>query len=135
MTVRHYLDEYGNPRLALDSRGFIDTTAGLEPVVMTSLFTRVYTPDSDKQSAYWADMLFGSKLFLLERENSTPASIQQAKSYADTALKWLIAAGLASSVTVEVTKFGADSLLEINIIPPEGGAYQFLWDPIKAVSR
>jgi len=53
---------------------------------------------------------FGSRLWLLARENVTPRTMQRAKEYATEALQWLIDDGACSSIAVTAERFGRNGI-------------------------
>lgn len=86
----------------------------LTSAILLSLFTDARAEASDplpqgepNRRGYWADAYaevsgdrFGSKLWLLEREKSLVVVAAKAKQYADEALAWLVADGIAQKVAV-----------------------------------
>lgn len=95
----------------------LETDGGLETAVIISLFTNARAADDDDivhgsdPNGWWADQYLeptgrrtGSKLWLLHRAKLTAKTIEQARTYAKEALQWLITDGVASSVTVEVSR-------------------------------
>lgn len=87
---------------------------GLETAVVLSLFTdRRAEPDDalpgrdDDRRGWWGDAFpdvpgdrIGSRLWLLGREKQTVATLVRAQHYAQEALAWLVADGIARSVDV-----------------------------------
>lgn len=87
---------------------------GLETAVMLSLFTDRRSETGDPLPAgqidrrgWWADAtpvvegdLFGSRLWLLEREIESQAVVDRAVTYAREALQWLLDDKVASSIDV-----------------------------------
>jgi phage gp46-like protein len=64
---------------------------------------------------------FGSRLWLLERETRSAATLRRAETYAGEALAWLVTDRLATEVTVTATPTGdAGMWLAIDIIEPSG---------------
>lgn len=88
---------------------------GLETAVILSLFTDARASDDDPlpfgesdRRGWWADAFpsvdrdrIGSRLWLLRREKQTQDTLNRAREYAEEALAWLIADGVARSVEVE----------------------------------
>lgn len=88
---------------------------GLETAVILSLFTDARASDDDSlpfgesdRRGWWADAFpsvdrdrIGSRLWLLRREKQTQDTLNRAREYAEEALAWLIADGVARSVEVE----------------------------------
>lgn len=80
------------------------------------------TEPGEERRGWWFDPEFGSRLWLLERANNTPATRRAARDYAEEALAWLVDEGAASAVTVTVEDDddGAeDLLLQIRIQRPD----------------
>lgn len=63
----------------------------------------------DSLSAVSGDK-FGSRLWLLARENVTQRTMQRAKEYATEALQWLIDDGVCASITTTVERFGRNGI-------------------------
>lgn len=88
---------------------------GLETAVILSLFTDARASNDDPlpfgesdRRGWWADAFpsvdrdrIGSRLWLLRREKQTQDTLNRAREYAEEALAWLIADGVARSVEVE----------------------------------
>lgn len=89
--------------------------AGLETAVVLSLFTDSRATDADElpvgetdPRGWWGDVaapvpgdLFGSRLWLLNREKQTQETLNRARTYAEEALGWLIEDAIATAVLVE----------------------------------
>lgn len=86
----------------------------LETAVMLSLFTDAHaragdaTPAPDDLRGWWGDSYssadadrMGSRLWLLGRRKQLPSVLAEAEGYAEEALAWLIADGIASRVEIE----------------------------------
>jgi len=87
---------------------------GLETAIILSLFTDARASNDDPlpfgesdRRGWWADAFpevdrdrIGSRLWLLQREKQTQATLNRAREYAEEALAWLIADGVARSVEV-----------------------------------
>lgn len=86
--------------------------AGLETAVLLSVFTDRRADVTDvlplgetDRRGWWADRedrKLGSRLWLLDREKRTPATIARAQDYVSEALAWLVSDGVAKSVDVTV---------------------------------
>jgi len=128
------------------------TAGDFETAVLASLFTwgRAAEDDplpdfSDDRKGYWADAYpavegrrVGSRLWLLAREIVTDETIERARPYAQEALAWLVADGIASRVEVAVARSGVnrvDALIEI--FRPQGQVfrirYENLWNDLGKV--
>lgn len=135
---------YGDWQVAgPDLRGGSD----LETAVLISLFTdRLADPDdvipdgTDDRRGWWGDAgrdrPLGSKLWLLERAKQTEATRLRAADYMQTALDWMIDAGVAAEVVVTAEWLRPGVLgAGIRIVQPDGSAvdfnFQWAW---KAVS-
>lgn len=89
-------------------------TNDLETAVLISLFSdRVANPGDTipdgtaDPRGWWGDnqpsgntVLIGSRLWLLDRSKHTQAVLQQAQTYAQEALQWMIDDGVAAKITV-----------------------------------
>lgn len=100
-------------------------TANKNPLVravILSLFTWRRAEPSDVQPGesrlgWCGDTLaavvgdkFGSRLWLLGRENVTTRTIQRAKEYSEEALKWFVEDGVCASVEVTAEKFSRNGI-------------------------
>lgn len=105
--------------------GNLETDEGLESAVVVSLFSDARASAEDGLDAgadrrgWWGEaylddpsIAFGSKLWLIHRKGKAVPQLQiQAVKWAEDALKWLITAGVASSVKASTTKLRPDVLL------------------------
>ena len=131
--------------------GDLATDDGLRTAVIISLFTdapaRADDPlpqDGADRRGWWGDAgnddvndRTGSRLWLLERAKATSVTATRAREYAQEALDWMVADGVAASVSVEATLFRpaqaapqAALRLSIAIYRPSGVrvAIDILWD-------
>lgn len=114
---------------------------GLASAVLISLFTDARAPQLSELPqgetslrGWWGDLgqrITGSLLWLIQREKTLPEVALRAQEYAETALAWMIADGVAESVTVVATlvrPFG----LQLRITIARGAAKQYshLWDAV-----
>jgi phage gp46-like protein len=90
------------------------TDEGLRTAMVLSLFcdrlaenTDILPDAPNDRRGWWADSnpvvsddLFGSRLWLLDREKNTPDVLSRAKVYASEALQWLIDDRVADSISV-----------------------------------
>jgi len=53
---------------------------------------------------------FGSRLWLLARQNVTARTLQRAKEYCAEALQWLIADGVCATMEITVERFGRNGI-------------------------
>lgn len=104
---------------------------GLETAVAISLFTdaRDENPDDPgDRRGWWGDTFeeFGSRLWLLTREKTTPEVLDRAERYARQALQWLLDDGIASACTISAERTGLYSLaLSVTIVRPSAGTDSF----------
>lgn len=100
-------------------------TANADPLVravLLSLFTwrRAEVDDvqpGESRLGWCGDTLapvtgdrFGSRLWLLARENVTAKTMQRARDYAAEALQWLIDDGVATTIETEAERFGRNGI-------------------------
>jgi len=100
----------------------LESDGGLETAIIISLFTDRRAneddalPDSNNldRRGWWGDLTssiendqIGSRLWLLEREKTTPNVVIRAKQYAEESLQWLIDDGVAMKAEVEAERQGA----------------------------
>jgi phage gp46-like protein len=119
------------------------TDDGLETAVIISLFTdRRADPDdvipdgTGDRRGWWADAwptvdgdFIGSRLWLLAREKELPVVARRAEEYAEEALAWLLAEGVARAVRVTAEQVRRGVLgLTIVIERPDGTAWERVWD-------
>ncbi|WP_273454777.1 phage GP46 family protein [Nevskia ramosa] len=94
----------------------------LRSAVVISLFTDSENPDGTDpdRRGWWGDALgvqgdrIGSLLWKLQREKETPSVLVDAKRYAEAALAWMLADGVARAVTATAT-FPERGRLDIEI--------------------
>lgn len=134
--------------------GDVQTGQDLETACLVSLFTdRLATPDfvptdgtSDRRG-WWADPYndqpLGSNLWQLERAKKTRDTLGLARRYANDALQWLVADGVAKSVTVDTQWLGQQTGstmlgIRIVIIKPDGSStrftYGWAWDNLATLT-
>lgn len=116
---------------------------GLETAVVISLFTdrRAEADDtipdgSGDRRGWWGDGWsetegdrIGSRLWLLAREKELPVVARRAEEYAEEALAWLLAEGVARAVRVTAEQVRRGVLgLTIVIERPDGTAWERVWD-------
>jgi phage gp46-like protein len=129
-------------RLILNALGNdLESDAGLTTAVVYSIFTdrRANADDAipdggtDRrgswQDAYLPDAgdLEGARLWLLAREKTLPDVLARARHYAEEALAWLIADGIAARVAVDAqwsTTRRGWLMLPVTIDRASGGRYQ-----------
>ena len=100
----------------------LDSHEPLVRAVIISLFTwrRANADDplpGDQRMGWWGDSFpaadndrIGSRLWLLSRSKLTATTVAKAKEYAEEALAWLVADGVAARVEVEASRVGASGL-------------------------
>lgn len=143
-------EQQGADLFAVD--GILQYDGGLRTAIIISLFTdaraddadALPTSDSDRRG-WWADSfaeiegdITGSRMWLLSRAKQTDETLELARGYARTALRWLIEDGIASAVNV-VTSWHAIGVmrLDVDLTRATDGAvaerYTFFWDVSYAV--
>lgn len=125
--------------LALEGGAF-RAGSGLQTAVILSLFSDRRAgdddelPDENYRGGWWADGLnednhrLGSRLYLLRRSKATPETLRRARFYAEEALAWLVADGIAREVRAIATGAGEVLRLDIEIMLTEGTARSFAFD-------
>lgn len=146
MLMLRWDNEVGAARLQASENGALAVDYSLETMTILSLFTDAEaTPEEiraaglEGQRGWWADAdsvrdldqpRLGSKLWLLSRGKTTLETLRRAEVYARDALLWMVAAGVAASVTVlaERPRPGVISL-DITIKKPQEllPAFRRLW--------
>lgn len=130
-------------QLNLDE-GDLEGDIGIETAVLISLFTdRRATEDElppgvDGLRGWWGDLFpsvqgdqIGSKLWTLQREKVTLATLAAVESAATNSLQWMIDDGVASSVEVNAEfDVGNAIILSVNIVRQTGDDANFniVWD-------
>lgn len=99
----------------------------LRRAVFNSLFSWARASDSDSlpgdsRRGWWGDTYsdvngdhFGSKLWLLARSKLTEKALQDAKTYAEDALRWMVDDHVAESVSVTAERGGMGQL-NLNVV-------------------
>lgn len=119
----------------------------LSTAIMLSLFTDRRAdeddtiPDGLDPRGWWADAMdgerIGSRLWLLERARNLPETFALAKEYAQEALAWLVADGVAAKVLVDAfavrgTDCDCVMVLDVAVVKPDGKSlrwkYRYAWD-------
>lgn len=125
------------------AQGDLQTGQDLETACLVSLFTdKLATPDfvptdgtSDRRG-WWADLYsdqpLGSNLWQLERAKKTRDTLGLARRYAQDALQWLVADGVAASVVVDTRWLGPETGstmlgIAIAITKPDGSETRFVF--------
>jgi len=121
------------------------TEVGLKTAVIISLFSDARAREDDElpdasgdRRGWWADAwpmvdgdVLGSRLWLLERAKQLPQVLIAARQYAQEALAWMVADGVASSVAV-TAEWGASGQLglQVEIARPSAdrAQFHFLWE-------
>lgn len=118
------------------------TDDGLETAVLVSLFTDrraeaddVLPSGGTDRRGWWADAYSlrqgdplestGSRLWLLSREKTTAQALLLAQEYAEEALAWLVADGVASAVQVAAERQGERLAIGVTIQRPSQPPAQF----------
>lgn len=141
-----FIDLERGADMALESFD-LATDDGLETAVILSLFSDARALDDDKLPAgqsdrrgWWGDAWaeqqgdrFGSRLWLLRASKQLQQSLNLAREYAEEALAWLTADGVASRVEVE-TFIPRDEVMGmiVRIFRPDGSItpirFETLWN-------
>ena len=116
----------------------------LARAVVNSLFSWRRAADSDgvssgRREGWWADSyaeggdMFGSRLWLLQREKLTNETLLKAKEYAEEALRWLIDDAVAGAVDVSVERAGVERMdLSVIVRKPDLSTldlrFQHVWE-------
>lgn len=126
------------------------TDDGLKTAVIISLFSdRRAAPDDelpqglDDRRGWWGDSFadvdgdqLGSRLWLLQRAKRTPDVLRRAVEYVEEALAWLVADGVASSVSATAEWMGDSGLaLVVSIVRPtaQPAQFMFVWEAMRGV--
>lgn len=123
--------------------GDLQTGQDLETACLVSLFTdKLATPDfrptdgTTDRRGWWADPYneqpLGSNLWQLERAHKTRDTLGLARRYAQDALQWLVADGVAASVAVDTRWLGNETGstmlgIAIAITKPDGSMTRFVF--------
>ncbi len=92
----------------------IDNQTGLGQMTFdqaTTLMNNIYLSLMVRRGSYFADPLFGSRLYLLERAKNTDATMRLAMDYCREALQWMIDTVKAKTVEVYAER---DRMQDIN---------------------
>lgn len=116
----------------------------LARAVVNSLFSWRRAEDSDAvtggaHEGWWADTyaeggdLFGSRLWLLQREKLTDETLLKAKEYVEEALRWLVDDSVAGAVEVAIERVGVDRMdLSVIVRKPDLSSldlrFQNVWE-------
>lgn len=113
--------------------------------VIISLFSWARASNSDpiddsERHGWWGDSFsntgaIGSKLWLLRRRKFDRSLLQDAKSYASDALKWLVTEGHVDEVVVEATRVGIERLHLLVKISIGQQEYHVNFDDLMGVIR
>lgn len=134
------------------AQGDLQTGQDLETACLVSLFTdKLATPDfrptdgTTDRRGWWADpyneLSLGSNLWQLERAHKTRDTLGLARRYAQDALQWLVADGVAASVVVDTRWVGGPGTtmlgIAIAITKPDGSLTRFVfgwaWDGLASL--
>lgn len=111
----------------------------LETAVLISLFSDRRASGDDEHDGdrrgWWADNAshpIGSRLWLLHRAKTSAETVARAREYAEEALAWLVADGIASAVRVEAARVGQVLRLSVTIERPGGAGPWTRWWEVSA---
>jgi len=129
----------------LEAGDLVDESS-LESALLLSLFTdaRATVEELERYGGenprgWWGDAdavvpgdIFGSKLWLLEREVDTRETLARAREYAEQAVAWIVADGLADSVPV-LAEYPRRNMLALQVSPmrtrtPGRERFAFVWE-------
>lgn len=129
--------------LAIEN-GDLKVDNGLETAVMISLYTDRFVPTEElprnetDRKGWWGDQIsefvedrIGSRLWAVQREGVSRATVVKIEDAVKEALQWMIDDGVAESVTVSgsiISSSEIDFLAEI--VRPKGDniPFRFVWD-------
>lgn len=120
----------------------LDTDAGLQTAVTISLFSNDRAQQADDvdpsqdQGGWWGAQYLdqpggiGSRLWLITRDKLTENALKKCAQFAEDALQWMIAAGVAAKITATAVLFPGtrvinSALLTVNITRPNKLAPRF----------
>lgn len=117
-----YDEEKGCYDLVMDEDGSLVFENSLDNAINMSLFCDARADESEVQvpelrRGWWGNTLnddgheIGSKLWLLSQRRSSQATLNSAKDYINTCLKWMIDDGIVSKIDVSTAFNSANSLL------------------------
>lgn len=114
--------------------GDLSSDVGLETCIALSLFTNARAEEDDvlpdntlNKQGWWgnsvAEIVKGSRLWLISRSKNTDDVREKAKDYALEALKWMVDDGVIKNLTVIVTRTAMDTIeIKIQATKPKGGS-------------
>lgn len=123
--------------------GDLDKQDELTTSLIMSLFCNARAEDDDplpydgaNRQGWWGDdyaevagYKHGSRLWLLQREKQTDATLARARQYVNEAVAWLVEDGIAEKVvsTVEWVRMGVLGIL-LEVYKPQGDRLEFRYD-------
>lgn len=107
----------------------------LRDAVIISLFSDRRASDDQappRQRRGWhGDPTMGSRLWLLFRRGRVDTqTISEARAYCAEALAWLVADGIAQTVTSEVTRLPRGIAVAVSVVRPSGDRLDYRWGPL-----
>jgi phage gp46-like protein len=139
---------YSDAGFDLVNENGLQSDDGLQTAVILSLFTDARASADelaaaglpvDQNRGSWQDDypetegdVFGSKLWLLARAKRTDETLSRARGYAEAALAWLLADGVAQRVTVGTSWYGRTGFLvvTVDIERARTPRWRTVWDAI-----
>jgi phage gp46-like protein len=108
--------------------GAIETRDDLETAVIISLFLDAREDTRAPDARGWWAGAIGSKLWALHPGKATEATRSDAERYAQDALAWMTAEGVAQQVTCAAA-YGAEHVLNlaIEIVKPDGASVAYTY--------
>jgi phage gp46-like protein len=126
--------------LVEDENGYISLGAGLETASLFSLGSnRRARPSDNKEDqpfGWWGDNFpevegdeFGSHMWIVRSLGKlTTANLRRAQLAGEAAFAWMLADGLAKTVSFTAVRHDPDVLgLEVRILRPDGEVYSDIW--------
>ena len=117
----------------------LDSDEGMDTAIVLSLFSDARANDDDQlptgqtdRRGWWGDAFsgvagdrLGSRFWLLRRSKQLQSSLNEAREYAEEALAWMVADGVAQRVEVEAYIARFEVLgLTIRIHKPDGSVFR-----------
>lgn len=134
--------EYNNTTYTADLKqtesGMLDASSGFETPVTASLFTWGRSPNANvseqgQRFGWWGDSYttkppIGSLIWTLRRAKNSPETRRRLRSMCRDALAWMVADGIAKSITVEAERYALQAIsLKISILRADGGRWAGIW--------
>lgn len=132
MLALEFRNDRGGADLVYQGGRLLSSGRDLETAIIVSLFVDAPAlpgdalPPGTPRRGYWADSIegvaSGSRLWLLEGAEATPASAARAEGYCQEALKWLLDQRLVRAIDTESEVHGDAIYVGINVTQRDGTA-------------